>query len=112
MHDFLGRCFEMMIVYRNMQFTLPANKLGSKRSRGMVKVSTGVVTDNDVRRVDQVAQDIIWGGFNPICINSRRLYFELDNGVKVEDPIGQPSQRLECVWEFMTVYEHELVAVA
>lgn len=101
----------MMVVYRNMQFTVPANKLGSKRSTGMVNVSTGIVTDNDLRRVDQVAQDIIWGGFNPICINSRRLYFELDNGVKVDDPIGQPSQRLECVWEFMTVYEHELVKV-
>jgi cell division ATPase FtsA len=111
MHDFFGRCFEMMIVYRNMQFTVPANKLGSKRSRGMVKVSEGIVTDNDVKRVDQVAQDILWGDFNPICINSRRLYFELDNGIKIDDPVGQPSQRLECVWEFMTVYEHELVKV-
>ena len=77
----------------------------------MVKVYKGIVTEDDVQRVDEVAQDICWGGMNPISVSARRLYFQLDNGDQVADPVGQASQRLECVWEFMTAYEHELVKV-
>lgn len=75
----------------------------------MVKVNTGIVTDKDVQRVDEFAQDISWGGMNPILVSARRLYFQLDNGEPLADPVGQASQRLECVWEFMTTYENQLV---
>ena len=77
----------------------------------MVKVNTGIVTDHDVQRVDEVAQDICWGGMNPISVSARRLYFQLDNGDQLADPVGHVSQRLESVWEFMTAYENELVKV-
>ncbi len=101
----------MMIVYQDVQFSVFDAQFRSKRSIGMVNVGTGVVTDNDVQRVDEVAQDISWGGMNPILISARRLYFQLDNGDQVADPVGHTSQRLECVWEFMTAYEHELIKV-
>ncbi|PPD55092.1 MAG: hypothetical protein CTY12_01930 [Methylotenera sp.] len=105
----LERSNAMMVVYNNEQFSVCATQLSSKRLTGMVKVSTGVVTDHDVQRVDEVAQDISWGGMNPISLGSCRLYFQLDNGNQVTDPLGRASQRLECVWEFLTAYEHELV---
>jgi hypothetical protein len=101
----------MMVVYNNEQFSVCDMQLQSKRSTGMVKVITGIVTDLDVQRVDEVAQDISWGGMNPISISDRRLYFQLDNGDQVATPVGLASQLLECVWEFMTVYEHEMVKV-
>lgn len=101
----------MMVVYNNEQFSVCDTQLHSKRSTGMVKVNTGIVTDKDVQRVDEVAQDICWGGMNPISVSARRLYFKLDNGDEVADPVGHAAHRLECVWEFMTAYEHELVKV-
>jgi hypothetical protein len=101
----------MMVVYNNEQFTVCDAQLQSKRSTGMIKVITGIVTEHDVQRVDEVAQDISWGGMNPISLSARRLYFQLDNGDQVAYPVGYASQRLECVWEFVTAYEHELVKV-
>ena len=101
----------MMVVYNNEQFSVCDTQLLPKRSTGMVKVNTGIVTEHDVQRVDEVAQDLSWGGMNPISVSARRLYFQLDNGDQVADPVGHTSRRLECVWEFMTAYEHELVKV-
>lgn len=101
----------MMVVYNNEQFSVCDTQLLPKRYTGMVKVNTGIVTEHDVQRVDEVAQDISWGGMNPISVSACRLYFQLDNCDQVADPVGYESRRLECVWEFMIAYEHELVKV-
>ena len=64
-------------------------------STGMVRVPSGLVTQDDMYNADRAACDIN----NPNFIFLERECFVLSSGEHVQDPLGMQSSRLDSIWK-------------
>lgn len=92
----------MLCVLRNgIGIDIPDEVIRTTQIKGMVGVAGNTISESDVARVDEAAQDIRLGKHTlPLCW--RRLYFELDDGEQVEWPVDRQSGQLFVVWELAT----------
>ncbi|MBY0577918.1 MAG: hypothetical protein K2P57_02620 [Burkholderiales bacterium] len=70
------------------------------RTTGMVAVSSGFVTREDMDRADEAALDIKF--CHPVVCH-KRLHFELASGEQVPNPLGMQSSRLDSVWQLTEI---------
>jgi hypothetical protein len=89
---------EMLCVLNGIEIDIPEEVIRITQSKGMVGIAGNTISESDVARVDEAAQDIRLGKHTlPLCW--RRLYFELADGEQAEWPVGRQSGHLLVVWE-------------
>lgn len=80
-----------------VRFPEPEEKYLMTRSRATIEVAGDVVTQGDMDSSDQAAIDAS-ANCDGIVIESRRLYFEIDNERQTNYPLGEKSKNLDSVW--------------
>lgn len=92
----------MLCVLKNgTEIEVPDVVISTGQIMGMVAVAGNTVSESDVVRVDEAAQDRSFGQYTH-PLSWRRLYFELADGEQLEWPVGRQSRTLSAVWELTT----------
>lgn len=89
------------ILKNGTEIDIPDSAIAIGEHTGMAGVAGNTITESDVMRVDEAAQNLMFDkGTFPI--QWRRLYFELADGTQLEWPVGRQSRQLYAVWELTT----------
>ncbi len=78
--------------------------VGFSSVTGMVRVSSGLITQDDMDRADEAAR-VPKVHFIPF----KRECFVLSNGEKVPNPKGMQSSRLESIWRYAIINTGALI---
>lgn len=80
-----------------VQFPVPEERYLMTRSRASIEVAGDVVTQGDMDRADQAAIDAS-ANTDGISIEKKRIYFEIEHGKQLNQPLGKKSKSLASVW--------------
>lgn len=95
------------VIYgRNIR--IPDELCFKRNVRAMVVVKGDTVNEEDVRKVELVAQSISQQSETEIELAHSNLFFELGDGEKTACPVGRKSRNLECVWELTMIKRADL----
>jgi len=90
------------------EIRVPDELIVRRNVRAMVVVSGDTISEEDVRKVERVAQSITQQSRTEIELAHRRLFFELDDGEQTACPVGCRSKNLECTWELTMMKRADL----
>lgn len=90
------------------EIRIPDELIARRNVRAMVVVSGDTINEEDVRKVERVAQSIPQQSKTEIELAHRRLFFELNDGEQTACPVGHRSKNLECVWELTMMKRADL----
>ena len=86
------------------------NLLTRSHTQGLVAVSSGRVTVEDMKRADEAATNDLLPPKSH-ALYRRRLYFELKDGSRLQDPEGVKTTILLSAWLFLDVDREQLATL-
>jgi hypothetical protein len=101
----------MICTIDSNQYDIPRHLLKSENHSGMVKITSGIVTEYDITRLDEITTTISWPD-DWFEVQRLRLYFELPDGsISQTSPLGRKLDYLSCCWRLVWFPKSELAAV-
>ena len=101
----------MICTVDGKQYEIPSHIMKGENHSAMIKTASGIVTEYDIDRVDEVATTVSWPD-DWIEVQRMRLYFELPDGsITQTPPLGIKAGRLDCCWRVVGFSKNDWASV-